>query len=183
MTKFFKKIIDKFVYNYYFICYFFEEKILKDQKVFNKFAKKLLVYNNNRVLKNIRYIKPKKISILLPHCIQNYDCNFKITSNIENCKKCGKCKINDLLNLKLKYNIDIKVATGGTLARLYLKKEKPDFIIAIACKRDLVSGVFDMYPMNVYGIFNIIKDSPCINTDVDISEVEKILDFVINREE
>ncbi|MCI6152394.1 MAG: DUF116 domain-containing protein [Fusobacterium perfoetens] len=183
MTKFLKKIIDKFVYNYYFICYFFEEKMLKDQKAFNKFAKKLLTYNNKRVLKNIKDTIPKKISILLPHCIQDYNCCFKITSNIENCKRCGKCKIADLLNLKSRYNIDIKVATGGTLARLYLKKERPNFIIAVACKRDLVTGIFDMYPMNVYGIFNIIKTSPCINTDVDISEIEKILDFVINREE
>ena len=89
----------------------------------------------------------------------------------------------DFLTLKEEYGLSVKVATGGTLARLYLKKERPDFIIAVACKRDLVTGIFDMYPMNVYGIFNIIKDSPCVNTDVDIKEIRKVLNNVLNKGE
>lgn len=178
MTKFLKKCITKFVYCYYFVCYFLEEKILKDQKAFNKFSHKLVNYNNKRVLNNLEKNPPKKISILLPHCIQNDECIFKITSKIENCKKCGRCKIGEILELKSRYNLSVKVATGGTLARVYLKKEKPDFIIAVACKRDLVTGIFDMYPMNVYGVFNIIKDSPCINTDVNLEEIKNILDII-----
>ncbi|WP_300330957.1 DUF116 domain-containing protein [Fusobacterium sp.] len=183
MFKFFKNIMTKFVYNYYFICYFFKEKLLNDQKAFNEYSYKLVKYNNKKVLNRLKGKIPKRISILLPHCIQDYDCVFKITSNIENCKRCGKCRIGDILELKEKYNISVKVATGGTLARMYLKEEKPDFIIAVACKRDLVSGIFDMYPMNVYGVFNIIKNSPCVNTDVDIKEIEKILNLILNKGE
>ncbi len=181
MTKFLKKFITKQIYNYYLLMYFIEEKILKDQKAYNKFANKLITYNNKRVLKEISQKKIKKVSILLPHCIQNYDCPFKVTSNIENCKKCGKCKLGDILNLKEKYNISVKVATGGTLARLYLKEERPDFVIAIACKRDIVSGIFDAFPLNVYGVFNKIINSPCINTDINMDEIDNILNLVFSK--
>ena len=183
MTNFLNFFIRRQVYSYYFLRYIIEERFLKDQKACNKFAIKLLDYNNNINLEYVKKNKPKRVSILLPHCIQNYECIFRITSNIENCKKCGKCKIGDMIELKNEYNISIKVATGGTLARLYLREERPDFIIAVACKRDLVTGIYEMFPLKVYGVFNKINESPCINTDVDIFEIKRILDLVLKKGE
>lgn len=171
MTIFLKKII----YNLYYFLYLIFEKLIKDQKKKNIIADKFLRYNNERVIKKFENKKVSKIAILLPHCIQNYDCPFKITSDIENCKKCGKCKIGDILKLKEKYNLEVKVATGGTLARLFLKEKRPELVIAVACKRDLISGIFDSFPMNVYGMYNEIINSPCINTNVDTVEMEKII--------
>lgn len=171
MTIFLKKII----YNLYYFLYLIFEKLIKDQKKKNIIADKFLKYNNERVIKKFENKKVTKIAILLPHCIQNYDCPFKITSDIENCKKCGKCKIGDILRLKEKYSLDVKVATGGTLARLFLKEKRPELVIAVACKRDLISGIFDSFPMNVYGMYNEIINSPCINTNVNTMEMEKII--------
>lgn len=171
MTIFFKKII----YNLYYFLYLIFERLIKNQKKKNIIADKFLKYNNDRVIKKFENKKATKIAILLPHCIQNYDCPFKITSDIENCKKCGKCKIGDILKLKEKYNLDVKVATGGTLARLFLKEKRPELVIAVACKRDLISGIFDSFPMNVYGMYNEIINSPCINTNVNTMEMEKII--------
>ena len=51
----------------------------------------------------------------------------------------------------------LKIATGGTLARKYVKDLRPDLIIAVACKRDLISGIKDAEPFLVYGVFNKIK--------------------------
>ena len=67
------------------------------------------------------------------------------------------------------------MATGGTLARLFIKEKKPEIIIAVACKRDLMSGIFDTFPMNVYGIYNKIVKSPCVNTDIDVEKIEEII--------
>lgn len=168
-------IFYKIIYNFLFVGYVVNEKILDDQKAKNIFADKFLKINNNIVLNKIKSEKPKTISILLPHCIQNYDCTHKLTSNVENCRRCGKCKINNFLYLKEKYKVDIKVATGGTLARKYIKEKNPDLIIAVACKRDLISGIYDAFPKKVYGVFNKIIDSPCINTEVNIDEIETLL--------
>lgn len=170
-----KTFFHKIIYSGYYISYLLSERYIHDQKKKNNIAVNFVKYNNKLVLKNLKKENVKNISILLPHCIQNYDCKYKITSNIENCIRCKKCKIYKFLEFKEKYNVDVKIATGGTLARLYLKKQRPDFIIAVACKRDLISGIYDAFSQNVYGIFNRIVDSPCINTDIDLDKVEEIL--------
>ncbi|MBC2856628.1 MAG: DUF116 domain-containing protein [Cetobacterium sp.] len=170
-----KLFFKKLVYDFFYISFIIDEKLGNKNKNNSKLANVFLKYNNEKVKKIIKRKKINNISILLPHCIQKYECPFKITSDIENCKKCGKCKIGDILNLKDEFKIDVKVATGGTLARLYLRERKPDLIIAVACKRDLVSGIYDAFPLDVYGVFNIIKESPCINTDVSINSIRELL--------
>lgn len=139
-------------------------------------AKKFVQFNNKRVLKVIKNKTIKKISILLPHCIQKYDCTFKITNDIDNCKLCGLCDIADIIKLKDEFkNIDIKVASGGTLARLYLKEYRPNLVIAVACERDLISGINDAFPLLVYGIFNKIINTPCKDTKVSLEQIKSIL--------
>ena len=165
----------KLLYNFYYLAYLIEEKFIDDQMKKNSAADRFLKYNNEKVLKAFEKKVPESIALLLPHCIQNYSCPFRITSEIENCRKCGRCRIQDILELKEKYNLEIKVATGGTLARLFIKEKKPEIIIAVACKRDLMSGIFDAFPMKVYGIYNKIIKLPCINTDVDVEKIEEII--------
>jgi len=127
------------------------------------------------VLKRCKNIPVNRVSILLPHCIQNYECPLKVTSKIENCKECGKCKVGDIIGLQKKYGVKAKIATGGTLARKFLKETKPKLVIAIACERDLVSGIYDAFPMSVYGVFNKKVNGPCFNTDLSIEEIESVL--------
>lgn len=172
MSKFY---ILKFIYEVQYFRYLLLEYITKNPYD-NNSAKKFIDFNNKRVLKKINKEKIKKIAILLPHCIQKYSCNLKITNNVENCKMCGLCDISEITKLKEEFkHISIKVATGGTLARLYLKEERPNLVIAVACKRDLTSGVRDAFPMPVYGIFNKIVNTPCKDTKVDVDEIRKVL--------
>lgn len=177
-----EKYLEKILYKIVFLKFFFMEYLLNSDTRDNRRAEKILKFNNDLVRKKIKKIELKKISILLPHCIQNENCKIKITSEIENCKKCGQCNIGEILKLKEEYkNIGVKVATGGTLARLYLKKEKPNLVIAVACKRDLLSGIKECFPIPVYGILNEIVDSPCINTKVSVKNIKKVLDEVTKR--
>lgn len=173
-----KKFFVKMKYEFYYILFLISERKKKHEDR-NKLADSFLKYNNNRILKNIKNKTVEKLLILLPHCIQKYSCPLKITSNIENCKRCGKCVICEFLTLKNEFNIEIKVATGGTLARKYIKELKPQLVLAVACKRDLVSGIHDAYPVNVYGVFNEIKNEPCIDTTVSIEKIRDILSYIL----
>jgi len=117
--------------------------------------------------------------VLLPHCIQDFECQIKITGNVKNCKGCGKCEIKDLIELTDQYQVRIAVATGGTLARRIIVENKPEAIVAVACELDLTSGIQDSYPIPVIGILNERPHGPCINTKVDIQKVKSaILDFL-----
>jgi len=151
----------------------------KKQKLNDYFSRKFLEINNNYVLKKIKKKINGKILILLPHCIQLYDCEYKITSDINNCRVCGKCVVYNFVDIQNKYQgIEIKIATGGTLARKYVKDLRPDLIIAVACKRDLISGIRDAEPFLVYGVFNKIKNESCINTTVAIEDIYAILEEI-----
>ena len=67
------------------------------------------------------------------------------------------------------------MATGGTLARQIVKKNRPQAVLAIACERDLMSGIQDVYPLPAVGVLNIRPNGPCYNTRVDIKEFKKVL--------
>jgi hypothetical protein len=132
--------------------------------------------NNELVLAHCRNgSPPRSILLLMPHCLQNSDCKVKITYRVENCKRCGKCRIKDLLELTEKYGVGLAVATGGTIARRIVLERRPDLIIAVACERDLTSGIQDTSPLPVYGIFNQRPFGPCFNTQVSIDRVESVL--------
>jgi hypothetical protein len=132
-----------------------------------------IAVNNQLVVAEARLVKPQKLLILLPHCLQNHDCAVRITGNVENCKACGKCKIKNLVELSKKYSVSMAVATGGTLARKIVVDKKPQMIIGVACERDLTSGIQDSYPLPVYGILNKRPHGPCFDTDVDLEAVER----------
>jgi hypothetical protein len=171
----FKTIFFRIIYLIFYLLVIIARKFSKEEIENSKISKIFIGMNNKIVLKKCKNIPVDKVSILLPHCIQNYECPLKVTSTINNCKECGKCKIGDILRLQNEYNVKAKIATGGTLARKFLKETQPKLVIAIACERDLVSGIYDAFPMPVYGIFNKKINGPCFNTDLSIEEIETVL--------
>ena len=129
--------------------------------------------NNQLVMAEAKKVQPEQMLILLPHCLQNHDCAVRITGDVHNCKSCGKCRIKNLAALSEKYQVHVAVATGGTLARKIVVEKRPRIIIAVACERDLTSGIQDAYPIPVFGVFNQRPFGPCYDTDVNIDLVEK----------
>lgn len=127
--------------------------------------------------------KPDEILLLLPHCIQNADCQFKVTNDIDNCRRCGKCLIDDIIALHDKYGFHVAVATGGTLARRKIIELKPKVVVAVACERDLASGMQDMAKIHVVGVTNQRPNGPCYNTSVDIDTLEQAITNVIKKNE
>ncbi len=137
------------------------------------FQKFIINYNNKLIVKE--GIKTKRILLLLPHCLQVDQCKIRITHNIYNCKRCGKCEIKDLITIAEDKKLDLFVATGGTIARRIVSEARPEVIIAVACERDLSSGIVDTYPMPVFGIPNERPFGPCFNTRVDLKKVEEAI--------
>ena len=66
-------------------------------------------------------VKPDKLLILTPHCIQQEACQYKVTHDVANCRKCGACQVGDLLDISQKYGVHVAIVTGGTLARKVIK--------------------------------------------------------------
>jgi uncharacterized protein len=131
-----------------------------------------IAINNQLVLAEAKKVRPNRLLLLIPHCLQHHDCPIRIIGHVENCKACGKCKIKDLVALAGRYGVSISVATGGTLARKIVEENRPEMIIGVACERDLTSGIQDTYPIPVFGVLNERPFGPCYDTDVNLAMVE-----------
>ena len=88
----------------------------------------------------------------------------------------------DILKLKEKYGINIVVATGGTLAREWIRKTKPQCIIAVACERDLSSGINDIKHIPVMGVLNDRPNGPCFNTSIDVEKIDEAIRLFLKEE-
>lgn len=135
--------------------------------------------NNELVKLKEHRVLPQELLILAPHCLQNVKCPHKITIDVNNCKNCGLCTIGSLLELSKKYNVNLVIASGGTFARKFIVEKKPKAILAIACERDLTSGIQDVKHIPVLGILNQRPEGPCYNTQVDLDQVEKGMKFFL----
>ncbi len=141
----------------------------------NEKAERFFIELNNRmVLKKIRK-SPERILLLMPHCLQFSECEYRVTGKEIRCKMCGRCEIKDLVEMSKKYDVKLSVATGGTMARNIVKRFSPDVIIATACERDLISGLRDTVSLPAIGILNERPNGPCIDTRVDIGKIEKYI--------
>jgi hypothetical protein len=147
----------------------------KDRK--DKFQFFIIDLNNRLIRAGACRRGVKKILLLLPHCLQINECDIRITHNIYNCKRCGRCEIKDLIQIAEENALSLFVATGGNLARRIVDDVRPEAIVAVACERDLSSGIVDTYPMPIIGIPNERPFGPCLNTRVDLTKVKEAISF------
>ncbi len=169
MTSFLRAMLLKVLYPVTMLAgAFFKDKREKLQ---------LFIIDLNNRLVMAQGIKTKRILLLLPHCLQINDCDVRITNDIYNCKRCGRCNVADLINVAEKNNLKLFVATGGNLARRIVKDVKPEAVVAVACERDLSSGIVDSYPLPVLGIANERPFGPCFNTRVNLKKVSEAIEF------
>ncbi len=66
------------------------------------------------------------------------------------------------------------------MARKIIVEHKPQAVIAVACERELVSGIQDCYPLPVYGILNQRPHGPCTDTWADIARLERAIEHLLS---
>lgn len=138
--------------------------------------------NNELVLSDDIHCKPHQLLVLLPHCIQASRCVHRLSYHIDNCSRCGTCPLRDLLELRDRLGVQLAIATGGTIARRIVVQARPKVIVAVACERDLSSGIQDTNPLPVFGVINDRPNGPCLDTCVNIVRVEHAITQFIDGE-
>lgn len=135
--------------------------------------------NNELVLGAAPRCAAGDILVLLPHCIQSSRCGHRLTYRIDNCARCGLCPLRDILALRDSLGVQVAIATGGTIARRIVVQARPRLIIAVACERDLASGIQDTHPLPVFGVINERPHGPCLDTLVNMDRLgEAIQRFI-----
>ncbi|KJR42210.1 DNA-binding protein [Candidatus Magnetoovum chiemensis] len=153
-------------------CFENKRNFLKEKLLFINF-------NNSKVKEGIKGKDLRTILILLPFCLQNTTCPHRIVWNVNNCKKCGKCSIGEILKIaKLHQSLNVKVAERSIFAPRFIKEIKPDLTIAVACIDELFigilrSGSFKCYACTAFKIDD--AQGYCINTSLTVEQFEEDL--------
>jgi len=118
---------------------------------------------------------PVRVLVLLPRCIQWFDCPNNLVASVDNCTRCGRCVMPRLLDLSRRYPVTMRLAPGGSLAKLFVRQARPDVILAVACENELALGIREVHPIPVVAVLNDIPGSPCVNTTVAVDAVGRTL--------
>lgn len=115
----------------------------------------LRVYNAICAARSRTGIRPEELLVLLPRCLD-------------------KPSMQGAMELSARYGVPMFVASRGRYAREMIGRVRPRAVVAVACERDLVSGVHDVASrLPVLGTTIGLPDGPCRNTTVDLSSLEE----------
>jgi hypothetical protein len=89
-----------------------------------------------------------------------------------------RCLAKDILEGVLRvagrYQVPVFVATRGQLARRVIRERRPRAVVAVACERDMVSGLHDVAgKVPVLGLTLTLPSGPCRDTRVDLGLLEE----------
>ena len=123
---------------------------------------------------NFRKTPKSKTIVFLPQCLR--DCN-KCKARIEEfgyrCVKCSNtCKARKIKEMSEGLGYRTFIVPGGSMVSRVIKELKPKAVLGVACKKELIMA-FDEINVVTQGI-ELLKDG-CVNTDVDIESVMKML--------
>lgn len=115
----------------------------------------LRVYNGLATARVRAGIRPDELLLLIPRCLD-------------------KAGMQGVMSVAARYGVPLFVAARGRYAREMITRTRPRAVVAIACERDLVSGIHDVATrLPVLGTTLGLPEGPCKNTTVDLASLEE----------
>ncbi len=85
----------------------------------------------------------------------------------------SKVTLDQVLDVAGRYEVPVFVATRGQLARRAIRERRPRAVVAVACERDMVTGLHDVAAKNpVLGLTMSLPAGPCKDAVIDIAKFE-----------
>ncbi len=139
-------------------------------------ARLLLIRLNNWIaFRRLARLAPADLLLLVPHCLQNSACECRVLADPDRCERCGRCDLKDLLRIRDTYGVAFRLVAGGRAAIGAVQEGAVKGVVAIACEKELVAGIFAAFPKPVWGLPNRRPNGPCRDTRAPFDEVENFL--------
>jgi hypothetical protein len=94
-----------------------------------------------------------------------------VVHSLDECKRCGQCSVGALAGIRNDFGVVACVVGGGRDALARTRQPEIKAVVAVACEKELVQGIFAAFPKPVLGILNSTPEGPCKNTLADPAEV------------
>jgi hypothetical protein len=86
----------------------------------------------------------------------------------------SKAALDGVLSIAGKYEVPVFVATRGQLARRVIRERRPRAVVAVACERDMVTGLHDVAgKVPVLGLTMTLPSGPCKDAGLDLGKLEE----------
>ena len=110
---------------------------------------------NALVLERNRKVGKGELLLLIPRCL-------------------SRATLDGVLQIAGKYDVPVFVATRGQLARRVIRERRPRAVVAVACERDMVSGLHDVAgKVPVLGLTMTLPSGPCKDALLDLAQLEE----------
>jgi len=112
---------------------------------------------NSLALRRARKVDTGELLLLIPRCL-------------------SRATLDSVLALAGRYGVPVFVATRGQLARRVIRERRPRAVVAVACERDMVSGLHDVAgKVPVLGLTMTLPAGPCKDAALDLPMLENYL--------
>ena len=86
----------------------------------------------------------------------------------------SKQALDGVLEIAGRYEVPVFVATRGQLARRVIRERRPRAVVAVACERDMMTGLRDVAgKLPVLGLTMQLPNGPCRDAVIDLGQMEQ----------
>lgn len=111
------------------------------------------IYNTLAVRRG-RKVGKGELLVLIPRCL-------------------SKQALDGVLEVAGRYEVPVFVATRGQLARRVIRERRPRAVVAVACERDMMTGLRDVAgKLPVLGLTMQLPNGPCRDAAIDLQQME-----------
>jgi hypothetical protein len=112
------------------------------------------IYNALALMRG-RKVGQGELLVLIPRCL-------------------SKETLDGVLGIASQYGVPVFVATRGQLARRVIRERRPRAVVAVACERDMVSGLHDVAgKIPVLGLTMTLPSGPCKDASLNLGQFEE----------
>jgi hypothetical protein len=113
------------------------------------------VFNALALLRDRKVAAGSELLLLVPRCL-------------------SRETLDGVLAVAGRYAVPVFVATRGQLARRAIRERRPKAVVAVACERDMVSGLHDVAGrVPVLGLTMQLPKGPCRDAVVDLGQLDQ----------
>jgi len=100
-------------------------------------------------------VRANELLILIPRCL-------------------SRAALDGVMEIAKRHDVAAFVATRGQLARRVIRERRPKAVVAVACERDMVSGLHDVAgKIPVLGLTMTLPAGPCKDAALDLVQLEQ----------
>jgi hypothetical protein len=133
-------------------------------------------FKNDHYKEKFRSIEPGQKIVFLPQCLRRPNCKATLDEKGYHCVNCSaECKVSAIKAKAEGLGYRLFVCPGGSMIAKIILSYRPKAVLGIACIKEILMAAEDLEQVRVpYQSVELLKNG-CVNTDVDLQHVFKVL--------